>query len=1060
MLRWIVGSSLKLRFLIVPVAAGMVLLGVTQLRHAPVDVLPEFTPPLVDIQTEALGLSAQEVEQLVTVPLEQDLLNGVAFLDQIRSQSLPGLSRIELIFQPGTDVLAARQLVQERLIQAPGGIPNVSKAPIMLQPLSSTSRVMMVGLSSRDVSLIDMSVLARWKIRPRLMAVPGVANVAIWGQRERQLQVQVDPQRLRRLGVTLDQVLASTGNALWVSPLSFVEASTPGTAGFIDTPNQRLGIQHILPITTAKDLSQVRIEDTGARLVRLGDVGRVVEDHQPLIGDALVNDDPSLMMVVEKLPGANTAEVTQGVEAALEEMQPGLSGITFDPNLFRPVSFIEAATRNLGLALVLGLLVLVVLLGAFLFDWRVAVISLVAITLSLLAAMLVLYLRGVTFNTMILAGLVIALGVVVDDAVVDVDNLRRRLRQRREQAASRAAGGDPGEDSTPATIVDAAVEVRGPLLYATLIILVAAVPLFFLQGVTGSFARPLAVTYLVAVLVSMVVALLVTPGLALLLSTSRAPARRQSPLAGWLERGHGAALTRLVRRPWLALAAVAVLAVAGLAVLPGIGGKQMLPPLRDRELLVQWEAAPGMSQPEMDRITALATRELRAIPGVRDVGAHVGRAITSDQVVNVNSAELWVSIAAGADYDRTVAAIRQVVGGYPGVTHDLVTYPEEQIRRVQTGATDPLVVRVFGEDLGVLRSKAEEVRRAIGGIDGVVNPRVDMQSQEPSVEIKVDLAAAQKAGIKPGDVRRAAAVQLSGVTVGNIFEEQKVFDVTVWSTPATRHSLGNIAELLIDTPGGGKVRLGDVASVKVVPSPTVVRHADVSRYVDVTAAVRGRPLDAVTQDVQQRLRGIQFPLEHHAAVLGAYAAQRQQRQRVLSLAVAAAIVVLLLLQAAFASWRLAWLVFLSLPLALVGGVLAAFAFGDVTSLGSFAALFAVLAIAVRNGVLLVGHLQRLQREQGEESEESQEELVLRGTRERFAPTALTALAVGLPLVPLLLLGSIPGLEVVRPLAVVILGGLVTTTLVGLLLVPVLYLRLAPRTQPETSAAETIRLSPA
>jgi Cu/Ag efflux pump CusA len=397
----------------------------------------------------------------------------------------------------------------------------------------------------------------------------------------------------------------------------------------------------------------------------------------------------------------------------------------------------------------------------------------------------------------------------------------------------------------------------------------------------------------------------------------------------------------------------------------------------------------------------------------------------------------------------------------PGVTPDLVTCPEEQIRRVQTGATDPLVVRVFGQDLGVLRSKAEEVRQAIGGIDGVANPRVDAQPQEPSVEIEVDLAAAQKHGIKPGDVRRAAAVQLSGVTVGNIFEEQKVFDVTVWSTPATCHSLGNIADLLIDTPGG-KVRLGDVASVKVVPSPTVIRHADVSRYVDVTAAVRGRPLDAVTRDVQQALRGIQFPLEHHAAVLGGYAAQRQHRQRVLFLAVAAAIVVLLLLQAAFASWRLAWLVFLSLPLALVGGALAAFAFGggEVTSLGSFAGLFAVLAIAVRNGVLLVGHLQRLQREQGEESEESEEELVVRGTRERFAPTALSALAVGLPLVPLVLLGSIPGLEVVRPLAVVILGGLVTTMLVGLLLVPVLYLRLAPRTQPETFAAETIRLSPA
>jgi CzcA family heavy metal efflux pump len=1062
MLRSIVGSSLKLRFLVVPVAAGMVLLGVTQLRHMPVDVLPEFTPPLVDIQTEALGLSAQEVEQLVTVPLEQDLLNGVAFLDQIRSQSLPGLSRIELIFQPGTDVLAARQLVQERLIQAPGGIPNVSKAPIMLQPLSSTSRVMMVGLSSRDLSLIDMSVLARWKIRPRLMGVPGVANVAIWGQRERQLQVQVDPDKLRRLGVTLDQVIQSTGNALWVSPLSFVEASTPGTAGFIDTPNQRLGIQHILPITTAKDLSQVRIEDTGAKALRLGDVGQVVEDHQPLIGDAVVNDGPSLMLVIEKLPGTNTAEVTQGVEAALDEMRPGLSGITIDASLFRPVSFIETATRNLGLALVLALLVLVVLLGAFLFDWRVALISLLAITLSLLVATLVLYLRGATFNTMVLAGLVIALGVVVDDAIVDVDSIKRRLRQRRQaHTQGQEASGGTGEASTLATIVDASVEVRGPLLYATLIIGVAAVPVFFLQGVTGSFVRPLAVSYLVAVLASMVVALLVTPGLALLLSTSKpAPAkpRRQPPLARWLERGHTAALTRLLHRPGLAYVAVAVVALAGLAVLPGIGGRPMLPSLRDRDLLVQWEGAPGMSQPEMDRITALATKELRSIPGVRDVGAHVGRAITSDQVVNVNSAELWVSIAATADYDRTVAAIRQVVGGYPGITHNLVTYPEERIRQVQTGADDPLVVRIFGEDLQVLRSKADEVQRAIGGIEGVVAPHVNVQAQEPTVEVEVDLAAAQKLGIKPGDVRRAAAVQLSGVTVGNIFEEQKVFDVTVWSTPATRHSLSNIADLLIDTPDGGKVRLGDVATVRVVPTPTVIRHDDVSRYIDVTADVRGRSLGAVTNDVQQRLRSIQFPLEHHAAVLGRYAEQRQNRQRVLSVAVAAAIGILLLLQAAFGSWRLASLVFLTLPLALVGGVAGAFAFsgGEVTALGSFAGLFTLLGIAVRNGVLLVSHYQRLEQE---EPEESEVELVLRGARERFAPIALSALTVGLPLLPLVLLGNIPGLEVVRPLAVVILSGLVTSTLVGLLIVPFLYLRFSPRTQPDTSEAE-LSLSPA
>src|SRR6266540_4421144 len=531
MMHWIIGSSLRLRLLVVPVAAGLMLLGITQLRSAPVDVLPEFNPPLVDIQTEALGLSAEEVEQLVTVPLEQDLLNGVAWLDQIRSQSLPGLSRIELIFQPGTDVLKARQLVQERLVQAPGGIPNVSKAPSMLQPLSSTGRVMMIGLSSKDVSLIDMSVLARWKIRPRLMGVPGVANVAIWGQRERQLQVQVDPQKLRGQGISLDQVIQSTANALWVSPLSFTEASTPGTGGFIDTSNQRLGIQHISPITTAKDLSRVTVEGTGARTLRLGDVSQVVEDHQPLIGDAIGDSGPSLMLVIQKFPGANTREVTRAVEAALEDMRPGLSGIAIDTSLFRPADFIDTATHNLALALLIGLVIMIVLLGGFLLDWRVALISLAIVPLSLVMAAYVLYLRGVTFNTMLLAGLAIAVGVVVDDAVVDVDNIRRRLRQHRP--ATGAPGDQPAvEEWKLATVLRASMEVRGPLLYATLIIALAAAPVLFLMGLNGSFVRPLIASYLLAVLASMVVALAVTPGLALLvLGNASEGGRRGSPLA-------------------------------------------------------------------------------------------------------------------------------------------------------------------------------------------------------------------------------------------------------------------------------------------------------------------------------------------------------------------------------------------------------------------------------------------------------------------------------------------------------------------------------------------------
>ena len=1041
MMRWIVGSSLKLRFLVVLVAVALLLLGFVQPRRMPVETLPEFNPPMVEIQTEALGLSAAEVEQLVTVPLEQDLLNGVAWLDRIRSESIPGLSRIELIFQPGTDVLKARQLVQERLIQAPGGIPNVSKAPVVLQPLSSTSRVMMIGLSSKDLSLIDMSVLARWKIRPRLMGVPGVANVAIWGQQERQLQVQVNPERLRERGVTLDQVVQTTANALWVSPLSFTEASTPGTGGFIDTSNQRLGIQHVLPILTAKDLAQVAVEDTGGRVLRLADVSRVVEDHQPLIGAAVAGGGPSLMLVVEKFPGTNTLEVTRQVEAALDEMRPGLAGITIDTGVYRPASFLEAATHQLAVALLVGLILMVVLLGGAYLSWRVALISLVTISLSLLTAALVLYHRGATINSMVLAGLVIALSVVVDDTIVEVDNLRRRLGQRRQL-------GEADNESTAAAILRASLEVRGSMLYATLMVAVATVPVFFLQGVTGSFVRPLGVSYLLAVVASMAVALAVTPALALLL-LARAPlARRQPPVLRWLQRGCAAALTRLIFRPRLAYVAIGVIGLAGLAVLPQLGGRPMLPAAQDRDLLIHWDAAPGMSRPEMDRITGRAALELRSVPGVRDVGAHLGRAITSDQVVNVNSAELWVSIDPRADLPRTVAAARHVLNGYPGLAHSLVAYPEERIGQLRSGEDEPVVVRVYGENLQVLQAKAQEVARAIAGVRGVVAPHVNAQSIEPTVEIETNLAAAQRHGIKPGDVRRAAATLLSGVTVGNLFEEQKVFDVVVWGEPSVRHSLTSIQDMLIDTPAGGRVRLGDVATVRIRPNPTAIRHDAVSRYVDVVAGIRGRSLGAVTHDVEQRVRGIQFPLEHHAEVLGASAERHEARLRVLSVAVAAAVGILLLLQAAFGSWRLATLVFLTLPLALVGGGLAALAFtrGGMTSLGSIAGFLAVLAIALRNGVLLIRHNQGLE----QEGEEFGAGLVLRGAEERAAPVALTALTVALGLLPLLWFGGIGGLDVVRPLAAVLLGGLVTSTVVGLVVLPFLYLQFAPRRRTDPS----------
>jgi CzcA family heavy metal efflux pump len=1045
-IRWTVGWSLKSRSVVLVLAMALLAFGVTQLRSMPVDILPEFTPPTVELQTEALGLSAAEVEELITVPLEQDLLNGVAWLDTIRSESIPGLSRIELIFEPGTDLLRARQVVEERLTQA-HALPQVSKPPQMLQPLSSTSRVMMVGLSSKQLSSIEMSVLARWTIRPRLMGVPGVANVAIWGQRERQLQVQPDPERLRKHGVTLNQVVETTGNALAVSPLTFLEASTPGTGGFIDTPNQRLGIRHVLPIVTPDDLAQVAVDGTKrqgtGRALRLGDVAKVVEDHQALIGDAVNGESPGLLLVIEKFPGANTLDVTHGVDDALAALGPGLSGVEVDSSLFRPASFVEAAVGNLTTALLLGALLLVLVFGVFLFQWRSALISVVSVLLSVLAALAVLYLRGATVNAIVLAGLVMALGAIVDDAIVDIENIARRLRQHRQEG---------GDKPVAKVIFDAAVEVRSPIAYATLIMVVAVLPVFFMEGLAGAFLPPLVLPYLLAIAASMLVALFVTPALSLLL-LSRAPLeRREPPLARLLQRGYERALAPIVQTPGRALVAGAagmVVVLLGLAMVPLLR-QDLAPSFKDTNLLIRLDGAPGTSHPEMTRITTQASKELREIPGVREVGAHVGRAVMSDQVVGVNSSELWISVDPSADYDKTVASIQEVVVGYPGLDSDVLTYPKQRIDAVLGRAHNGLVVRVYGQDLDVLRSKAEEVRKLLAGIDGTADQQVERLVEEPTVEIEVDLAKAQQVGIKPGDVRRAAATMLSGIQVGSLFEEQKVFDVVVWGAPEVRSSLTDIRALLVDVPGGGHVQLGQVADVRVKPALSVIRHDSVSRSLDVTASVSGRSLGSVVSDVEAALKSVRFPLEYHAEVLGDSTDRQAAQQRTLVIAAIAGVVIFLLLQAAYGSWRLATAAFLTLPMALVGGVLAVLATGAVLSLGALVGFVLVLGIAARNGVMLVSHCQHLEQGEGEAFGPG---LVMRGARERLSAILLTAVATAFALLPLVVLGNVPGHEILQPMAVVVIGGLVSSTLLNLFVAPALYLGFGSSTEGRPDAGQ-------
>ena len=1037
MLRWIVGLSLQFRFLVLVGALGVMVLGPYWLRDAPIDALPEFSAPVIQIQTEALGLSASEIEELVTLNLEE-ILTSVAWLKTIRSKSMTGLSSILLVFEPGTDLMRARQLVQERLNLA-HMLPNVSKPPVMLQPLSTTSRAMIVGLSPKDVSLIDASVITRWTITPKLLGVPGVANVTAWGMRSRQLQVQVNSERLRDKGVNLNEVIKAAGDAMWTSPLTFLEASTPGTGGWIETPNQRLGIQHVQPITSPGDLAQVAVED---KPLRLGDVAKVVEAHPLLIGDAIINDKPGLLLVIEKFPDANAVQVVRGVNAALNELRHGLHGIEIDASIYRATSFIDLSIHNLSVALLIATGLLIVVLGTWYFNPRTALICIIVIPLSLLAAAFVLYLRGVTFNTMVLAGLAVALAVIIDDAVVDVENIMRRLRQNRSQ----------GRDQSTAQIVfDASVEIRSIMIYATLILLLAAIPILLLVGPPGAFLRPLAVSFVLALLTSMVVAMMVTPALAVVLLRGAALDHREPPLVRWLQGRYEAVLPRVLGAPRTPALASGAVALAGLVILP-LMSWSLLPSFKERDVRISWQAVPGTSLTEMRRVATLAMQELRQIPGIHDVAAHIGRAKTGDQVVNVESAQLWVSIDPKADYDLTVAAVRQAVQEYPGIDSDVETYLSDRVKAVLTRTDAPIVVRVQGPEREVLRREAEKVAKLLADIPGITNPRVESEVETPQVEIKVDLAAAGRVGLKPGDIRRAAATIFAGLEVGNLFEEQKIFEIVVWGAPESRQSLTNVRELLINTPEEGYVRLGDLAEVRVVPTPAVLEREDVTRRIDIRADVGGRSIASTAREVGERLREAKFPFEYHAVLLGEHAERSAEGWRMFFIALAAAIGIYLLLQACFQSWRLAFLVFVSLILALAGGVLAIFLAGGTVLLGSLAAGLAILAIAVRNGILLINRYQRLEWEEGESFGPR---LVLRGASERLGPILTSATAIGFALLPFVVLGNIAGLEILHPMAVAILGGLLASTIVSLFVLPALYLRLASA-QPKPEIPEGIR----
>lgn len=1012
MIRWLIERCLRGRAVVALLSVGLMLAGLNAAREAPIDAFPEFAPPFVEVQTEAPGLSSLDVEQLVTTPLE-NVLAGVPFVTTVRSKSVLGLSSVVLLFDRSVDLLVARQLVQERLARAAAALTAAARPPVMMAPLSSTSRALKVGITSKVNSQVELTELVRWTLRPRLLAIPGVANVAVWGSREREYHVELDLARLQAHGVPIEELVRGVRGATQQLP-----------GGFIDGPNQRLAVTHVAPARTVEELRQLPVATRNGAVVRVGDLATVSNGFAPPIGDAVVNDVPGLLLIVEKQPWGNTLEITRRVDQVLAAVAPSMPDAVFDAHIFRPAAFIERSIGNLEEALLIGCLLVVAVLWLFLWNWRTALISSLAIPLSLSAAMLVLKTLGGTLNTMILAGLVIALGEVVDDAIIDVENIYRRLR---ENAALR----HPKPVSR--VVLDASLEVRSAVVYATAIVVLVFLPVWFLGGLSGAFFRPLALAYGLGVLASLVVALTVTPALSMMLLSRSSLEASHSPLLLWLTTRYEKLLLRLLMKPRRAIASgalVMVLAALGAFML----GSSFLPDFKESDFLMHWVAQPGTSLPALRRTAECASLELRAIDGVTSFGAHLGRAEAADEVVGPNFGELWIHVEDGVSHEEISRKVLATIERYPGLRRDLETYLRERVREVLTGTHGAVVVRIYGPNLKILSDSAQSLAAELRAIAGVSRVGVEQQAMVPEVRAAVRNEAAAL-GFLAGDVRAAVDVLVRGQRVGEIIEDGRSIPVVVRGPELLREDVTALRSVEVGSLAGTRATLGEVASLTIEPTPNLVPHENTLRRIDISIDVSGE-LSKTAAAVEDMVSKTRWPLAHHAEVLGEWKERAAASRRLAGFGLLSLLLVLAVLFLDLQSARRTALVAASLPFALVGGVGGVWLTGGVLSLGSMVGLVTVLGIAARNGILLVTHYRHLE----EGGLPFGAPLVLRGSLERLGPILMTAFATGLALVPLALAGNAPGHEIEHPMAVVVLGGLVSSTLLNLLVLPAVYLR--------------------
>ena len=1021
--------SLHHRALVVVAAVGLLVFGAFTVTRMPVDVFPDLTAPTVTVITEAHGMAPTEVESQVTFPIEA-ALNGASGVRRVRSSTAVGISVVWVEFDWGTDIRAARQIVGEKVALVANELPPEVEQPILAPVSSIMGEILFLSLTSEKHTPMELRNYAETVIRRRLLAVPGVSQVTPIGGGEKQFQVVVSPANLLAHGVTLNQVIRS-----------LEEGNENVSAGIINERGSEWLVTGIGRVRTLEDIGATVVSASNGVPVTVAQLGDVRIGEAPKRGEGSANMKPAVILGIQKQPGANTLALTRQLDAALDSITTKLpSGMALDKRIFRQADFIQVSVNNVTCALVEGIVLVVLVVLVFLANTRATFITVTAIPLSLVAAALTLKAFGATINTMTLGGMAIAVGALVDDAVIDVENVFRRLRENALRPEDRRR-------SALAVVLSASMEIRSSIVFATLIIALVFVPIFFLSGVEGRLLRPLGVAYLVALLASLVVAVTITPALcSLLLPRSRAVRTGHEPrVVSALKGRYDRLLKPALNHPWLVtLPALALLAAALVAI--SFFGRTFLPEFNEGTLTISAVTLPGTSLAQSDELGRLVEKTLLSHPEVVSVARRTGRAELDEHAQGVEAAELDVSLKMGQrSKEDFLAALRESLSLVPGMNITIGGPIAHRIDHMLSGTRANVAVKIFGPELPGLRTLGEKARQAMQGISGIVDLALEQQIEIPILRVQFDRPALARNGLTIRDVARTLEATVQGAKASRILEGQNAFDLVVRLVDDDGYRTDDIGDVLVDTPGGARVPLTELARIIKDTGPNTVSREQVERKIVVSCNVAGRDVTGVVRDIQKRIDPlVSTAPEHRVEYAGQFESAAEANKVLALLGVVVVLGIGFLLHLAFDSARDALLVMLNLPLALIGGVAGVFVSGSVLSVASVIGFITVFGIATRNGIMLVSHIRHLQEHEGVTDFR---EAVRRGALERLAPILMTALAAGLALIPLALGGGKPGNEIQTPMAIVILFGLLTSMLLNMVIVPALYLRFGRAVNP-------------